>query len=42
MEEVFRMYAMSDGEANGTPAEFESEHDDFEEVSRESAQRLRH
>ena len=31
MEEVFRMYAMSDGEANGEPAELDSDHDDFEE-----------
>ncbi len=31
MEEVFRMYAMSDGEANAKPAAFESDHNDFEE-----------
>ena len=31
MEEVFRMYAMSDGDANSKPLAFESDHDDFEE-----------
>ena len=29
MEEVFRMYAMSDDEANGEPTELDSDHDDF-------------
>ena len=31
MEEVFRMYAMSDGEANAKPALNDSDHDSFDE-----------
>ena len=31
MEEVFKMHAMSDGEANAKPAESDRNHDGFEE-----------
>ena len=31
MEEVFKMYAMSDGDANYKPGAFDSDHNDFEE-----------
>jgi len=31
MKEVFRMYAMNDGNLNGEPAELDPDHEDFEE-----------